>query len=80
MLKTTESQSLEVCGSLFGEKQFWFISIPFYMFDQKEMFKQIQIILRIFLFSNMLRKTNFLCISVLISTIVTFIPKKKCSL
>ena len=46
----------------------------------KRVLKQIQIFLRIFPFSNMLRKTNFLSISVLFSEIVTFWTKKKSSL
>ena len=57
-LKTTEKHSLAVRGSLFGEKQFLLILVPFYWFGQKQLFKQIQIFLRIFPFSNMLRKTN----------------------
>ena len=36
-----------VCGSHCGEKQFLLIFIPFLMFDQKQLFKQIQIFLRI---------------------------------
>ena len=75
--KTTERHSLAVCGSLCGEKQFLLIFIPFYLFDQKQLFKQIQIFFRIFLFSNMVRKTNFLGFSVLASEIVTFLTKKK---
>ena len=78
--KTTERHSLAVCGSLCGEKQFLLIFIPFYWFDQKQLFKQIQIFLRICPFSNMVRKTNFLSISVLVSEIVTFMSKKKSSL
>ena len=45
--KTTERHSLAVKGSLCGEKQFLLIFIPFYWFDQKQLFKQIQIFLRI---------------------------------
>ena len=45
---------LAVCGSLFGEKHFFLIFISFYWFDQKKLFKQIQIFLGICLFSNML--------------------------
>ena len=78
--KTIERHSLAVCGSLCGEKQFLSIFITFYWFYQKKLFKQIQIFLWICHFSNMVRKTNFLCISVLISAIVTFMFKKKCSL
>ena len=74
--KTTESHSLALCGSLCGEKQFLLIFIPFYLFDKKKLFKQIQIFLRIYSFSNMVRKTNFLSISVLLSEIVPFLTKK----
>ena len=45
--KTTERHSLEVCGSLCGEKQFLLIFVPIYWFDQKLLFKQNQIFLRI---------------------------------
>ena len=45
--KTTERHSLAVCGSVCGEKQFLLIFIPFYWFDQKPLFKQIQIFFRI---------------------------------
>ena len=48
-----------VGGSLFGEKLFLLIFTPFYWFDQKKLFKQIQIFLRIFPISNMVRKTTF---------------------
>ena len=41
--KTTERYSLAVCGSLSGENCFLLILIHFYWFDQKELFKQIQI-------------------------------------
>ena len=64
--KTTERHSLAVCGSLCWEKQFLLIFIPFYWFDQKYLFNQIQIFLRICPLSNMVRKTNFLSISVLV--------------
>ena len=74
--KTTEMHSLAVCGSLCGGKRFLLIFIPFYWFDQKEWFKQIQIFLRISPFSNMVRKTNFLSISMLVSEIVSFLTKK----
>ena len=78
--KTTERHSLAVCGLLCGEKQFLLIFIRFYWFDQKNLLKQIQIFLRICPFSNMVRKTNFLSISVLVSEIVIFMSKKKSSL
>ena len=47
-----QKESLAECGSLFGEKQFLLIFIPFYWFDQKQLFKQIQIFLRIFPFQT----------------------------
>ena len=78
--KTTESHSLTVFGLLCGVKQFLLIFILFYWFDQKQLLKQIQIFLRIFHYSNMVRKTYFLCISVLVSEVVTFMSKKNSSL
>ena len=80
MLQNNRKHSLAVCGLLCGEKQFLLIFIRFYWFDQKHLLKQIQIFLRICPFSNMVRKTNFLSISVLVSEIVTFMSKKKSSL
>ena len=80
MLQNTERHSLAVCGLLCGEKQFLLIVIFFYWFVQKQLFKQIQIFLKICPFSNMVRKTNFLSISVLISEIVNFMSEKKSSL
>ena len=77
--KTRERHSLAVFGSLCGEKQFLLIFIPFYRFV-KNLFKPIQIFLMIWPFSNMVRKINFLSISVLVSEIVTFMSKKKSSL
>ena len=54
-----------------------FVNIyPVFRFIQN-LFKQIQIFLRICPFSNMVRKINFLCISVLVSEIVTFMSKRK---
>ena len=78
--KTTESHSLTVFGLLCGVKHFLYIFIRFYRFDQKKLLKQIQIFLRIYPFSNMVRKTNFLSISVLVSEVVTFMSKKNSSL
>ena len=78
--KTTERHSLAVCGSLCGEKEILLISFLQYWFVQKKMFKEIQIFLRICPFSNMVRKTNFLSISALVSEIVTLMAKKKSSL
>ena len=45
--KTTERHSLAICGSVCGEKKFLLIFIPFFWFDQKKLFKQIQIFHRI---------------------------------
>ena len=45
--KTTGRHILAVCGSPCGENQFLLIIIPFYRFDQKQFFKQIQISLTI---------------------------------
>ena len=45
--KTTERDSFAVCGSLCGEKKFLLIFILFSWFVQKQLFKQIQIFLRI---------------------------------
>ena len=76
-IKTTEKHSLAVCGTVWGEIQKKLIFVPFHWFDQKELFRQIQIFLRICPFSNMLRKTNFVSISLLLTEIVTFWSKKK---
>ena len=76
--KTTGKHSLAECDSFWGEKQFLLIFGPFYRFDQNQLFKQIQIFFRISPFSNLLRKTNFLSISVLLAEIVTFLMKKSC--
>ena len=65
MLQNNRKHSLAVCGSLWWEKKFLLIFIPFYRFDQKQLVKQIQIFLWICPFSNMVRKTNFVSISVL---------------
>ena len=78
--KTTERHSLAVCGSLYGEKLFLLIFARFYWFGQKQLFKQIQFFLRINSLSNMARKTNFLCISMLVSEVVILMSKKKSSL
>ena len=56
--KTTEKHCLAVCGSLWGEQLFFLIFLPIYWFDQIQLFKQIQILLRICPFSNLLRKKN----------------------
>ena len=74
--KTTEMNSLAVCSSLYGEKYFLLIFISFYWFDQKKLFKQIQIFLRIYPFQTCLEKQT-LRISVLHSDIATFLNKKR---
>ena len=76
MLQNNRKHSLAVCGSLWLEKQFLLIFIHFNRFDQKKLFKQIQIFLWICPFSNMVRKTNFLSISVLVYEIITFLTKR----
>ena len=57
--KTTERHSLAVCGSLCGEKQFLLIFIHLYRFEQKHLFKQILIFLRIFTFQTWSEKQTF---------------------
>ena len=78
--KKKETHSLAVCDTIWGEKQFMLIFVSFYRFDEKVLFNQIQIFLRICPFSNMVRKKKFLTISVRFSEIVTFMSKKKRSL
>ena len=75
--KTTEKHSLAVYGSCWGKKQFLLIFVPFYLFDQKKLFKQIQIFLRICPFSNWFWKTHFPSISILHSEIINFFIKKR---
>ena len=53
---------------------------PLLLVWSKQFFKQNQIFLRICPFSNMVRKTNFLRISVIVFESVTFVSKKKSSL
>ena len=60
MLQTTERSSLAVCGSLCREKQF-FLALSKKVVYTNPNFPQYLPI------SNMLRKTNFLSISVLVS-------------
>ncbi len=56
-----------------GKNEFFLLIFPsFYRFDQKNLLKEIQIFHRICTFSNMLRKTTFLSISVLFSEIDIF--------
>ena len=73
--KTIGNHNLAVFSSLCWEIFFLFIFVLFYWFDQAHFFKQIQIFFRIFTFPNLLRKSNSLCISVLLSEIATFLLK-----
>ena len=57
--KTTQRLILTVCGSLLWEKQFLLIFVPFCWFDQKQLYKQIQIFLRICPFKH--GKKNQVC-------------------
>ena len=75
--KTTENHSLAVYGSLQGEKHFMLIFVPFYWLYKKQLFNQIQIFLRNCPFSNLLWKSTFLSISVLLSKISLFWNKKR---
>ena len=75
--KTTERHNLVVCASLCGKKHFFVNIYPLSLVWSKQLFKQIQIFLRIFQFSKMVRKTNYLSISVIVFEIVTFVSKKK---
>ena len=53
------------------------ISVPFYWFDQKQLFKQIQISTGFAPFQTSLRKINFLSISLPLSEIVNFWIKRE---
>ena len=59
MLKKTERHNLAVCGSLSGENFFMLIFIPFYWFDKKKVFKEIQIFLSIYPFQRRIEKNTF---------------------
>ena len=61
-------------------KNFFFNIYPLLLVWSKQFFKQIQIFLRICPFSNMVRKTNFRTISVIVFESVTFVSKNKSSL
>ena len=57
-----------------------FVNInPLLLVWSKKLFNQTQIFLRICPLSNMVRKTNFLSFSVLVSEIVNFLTKKRSS-
>ena len=53
------------------------VFVQFHWLNQKYLFKQIQICHRIYPFTSLLRKTNFLSISVLLSEIVIFWLKRE---
>ena len=74
--KTTQRNSLSVCGSLYGEKQFLLIFIRSNWFDQKKLFKPFQIFLRICPIWKMVRKINFLSFSELLFWDSHFFEKK----
>ena len=74
---TTGKHSLTVCGSFWGEIFFFLIFVHFYWLDQKQLFKQTQIFLRICPISNLLRKINFLSNSLLLSGVFSLWPKKR---
>ena len=57
--KTKEKHSLPVCGSLWGEKLFLLEFVPIYWFDQKQLFKKILILLRLYPFQTCLEKQTF---------------------
>ena len=75
-----KKHSFVVCELILEEIFFLLIFVHFYWFNQKKLFEYIQIFFRICPFSNMVRKTNFMSISVTISEIITFKSKKKSSL
>ena len=62
------------------KNKFLLIFPPFNWVDQKQLFKQIQIIRWICYFLNLFRKTNFECFAVLFSEIVNLWNKKSSSL
>ena len=70
-----KAQFNSMCLSLWRKTVFVNIYPRFIGLIKKQFFKQIQIFLRIYSLSNMVRKTNFLTISVLVSEIVTFMSK-----
>ena len=49
---TTEKHSLAVCGSMLAKKVLFLIFVHIYWFDQKQLFKQILILLRIYPFKH----------------------------
>ena len=62
-----------------GRKTVFLNINPLLLVWSKKLFNQTQIFLRICPLSNMVRKTNFLSFSVLVSEIVNFLTKKRSS-
>ena len=69
--KTTEKHSLAVCGSHWEQKQFLLIFVPFYRLIKNSCVNKSKFS-SVLTLSNMLRKTNFLSVSVLFSERVIF--------
>ena len=57
--KTTEKHSLAVCDSIWGDKQFLFIFVQFYCFEQKKVFTPNPNFLLAFLLIKHVNKSNF---------------------
>ena len=77
MLQTNRKGYYRCIWLIFRTKTIFVIFVLFYWLVKKKLFKQLQIFVRICPFSKLLRKTNFLCISVLLSVIVNFWTKKR---
>ena len=75
--KTTGTDSLAACGSYWGEIVFWLRFVPFYKFEQKQLFTPNTNFPMVFNFSSLLMKTNFQIISELLSVISRFWPKRE---
>ena len=71
-----QKDSLAECGSIFGEKKFLLIFIPFYWFDQKSCLNKSKFSSGFLPFKHG-KKKKFLSISVLVSEIDTFLTKKE---
>ena len=75
--ENNKKHCLAICGSFWGEIFFLLILVPFYCFEQKGLFTTNPNFLGICPFSKLLRKSNVLCISELLSAIVSFLTKKR---
>ena len=78
--KTTQRPSLSVCGSLFGEKMFLLIFIPFYWFDQKNCLNKSKFSSGFAPFQTWYEKYIFWVFQFSFFEIVTFLTKKRSSL